>query len=590
MIPRSRLATFAVFALRGSLAAALAAALSGCGDGSGSGAGAGAGGQKSATSPPAAVWFQDVTKDAAISFRHRNGATGRKYLPEIMSGGACALDFDVDGRIDVFFVQSGPVPGDPKADLASADRRSRLYRNLGGGAFADVTESARIPNSPGYGCGAVSADYDNDGFPDLFIAALGRNTLLKNRGDGTFEDVTERALVGDAGRWASSACFFDADDDGLLDLYVANYVDFTVAKHKDCGDPARGRFSYCHPDVYAPSPDVFFRNKGGGVFEDATAAFGFRESSGAGLGVVSADFDADGRPDVYVANDSNPSFLFKNLGGGKFTEIGAEAGVAVDEDGKSQAGMGVAAGDVDADGDFDLFVTYLNQQANGLFLNGPREFTYASRTSGLFAPTFLMVGFGTDFFDAENDGDLDIFIANGHVLDDAAEVMDASPFRQPCQLLLNDGRGRFTEVSRAEAGPVSIPRVGRGTVTLDFDDDGRLDQLVQYNDDDARLFRNVRPSPGRWIKFSLQGTTKTRDAVGARVTIESEGRSQVGEKRAGGSYQCSHDPRLHFGLGTAASAVRATIRWPGGAVQSASNLAPDRLYRWTEGRDPEPLR
>ncbi len=570
------------------LLAAAASSTGGCGDGSG--------GTKTpavAAGDPQAVWFKDTTSDAGIVFRHRNGNTGRKYLPEIMSGGACALDFDVDGRVDLFLVQSGPVPGDPRANAvfgAVADRRSRLFRNTGGGVFVDVTETARIPDAPGYGCGAVSADYDNDGFPDIFIAALGRNTLLRNRGDGTFEDVTDAAKVGDAERWGSSACFFDADDDGLLDLYVANYVDFTVPKHKDCGDPARGRFSYCHPDVYAPSPDVFFRNKGGGVFEDATAAFGFTETSGAGLGVVAADFDADGRTDVYVANDSNPSLLFCNLGGGKFSEIGAESGVAVDEDGKSQAGMGIAAGDVDADGDFDLFVTYLNQQANGLFLNGPREFTYASRTSGLFAPTFLMVGFGTDFFDAENDGDLDIFIANGHVLDDAEQVMDASPFRQPCQLLLNDGRGKFVEVSRAEAGSVSVPRVGRGTVTLDYDDDGRLDQLVQNNDDDARLFRNVRSPAGRWIKFDLQGTVKSRDGVGARVTVEVDGRSQVGEKRAGGSYQCSHDPRLHFGLGLANVVSRVTIRWPGGAFQSAANLAPDRVYRWVEGRDPEPVR
>ena len=344
-----------------------------------------------------------------------HGGTGRKYLPEIMGAGGAVLDFDGDGWLDVYLVQSGAVPG---AEQGAPRPANRLYRNLGAGGalrFTDVTEGSGAGHT-GYGMGAVAADYDGDGDTDLYVVNLGPDVLLRNDGGGRFTDATREAGI-DSPLWGSSATFFDADLDGDLDLYVVNYLDFTVEKHVDCGRASAGIFSYCHPDVYEMAPDVFFLNRGDGTFEEATRESGLVDGTGKGLGVLAADLTGDGWPDLYVANDSTPNFLFRSRGAAGpagrvvFEDAGLELGVGYNEEGFTEAGMGNAVGDVDNDGDLDLFVTNLSQETNALYLGGEHFFTYATREAGLYSPSYLHVGFGTDLLDLDHDGDLDLLVS-----------------------------------------------------------------------------------------------------------------------------------------------------------------------------------
>jgi hypothetical protein len=360
--------------------------------------------------PAADVLFRDVTAASGIDFVHDHGGTGRKYLPEIMGAGSCALDYDGDGWLDLYLVQSGPVPGAAQTrPPGGRPAGNRLYRNRGAGAdgrvtFEDVTEAAGA-GAAGYGMGAVAADVDNDGDADLYVVNFGPDVLLANDGDGTFTDVTAEAGV-DSPPWGSSATFFDADGDGWLDLYVVNYLDFTVAANVECGRASRGLLSYCHPDVYPMAPDVFYRNRGaaGGIaFAEATVAAGLADTTGKGLGVVAADLDDDGWTDLYVANDSTPNFLYRNRGEGVFEETAVFWGVGHNEEGMTEAGMGTDAGDVDGDGRLDLFVTNLNNETNALYLNGPGFFSYHTRHAGLYEASYLPVGFGTDLADLDND-------------------------------------------------------------------------------------------------------------------------------------------------------------------------------------------
>lgn len=532
--------------------------------------------------------YRDVTDAAGLDFAHVRGATGRKYLPETMGAGACALDFDGDGLMDVYLVQSGEVPQAPQAPDGARDARNRLFRNQGDGTFVDVTEGSGAGDR-GYGQGVVAADYDGDGDTDLYLVNFGPNVLLRNEGNGTFTDVTGPSGTGDP-LWGSSAAFFDADGDGDLDLYVVNYLDFAVAKHIDCGRLDTGEPAYCHPDAYKMAPDRFYRNRGDGTFEDATVECGFEDRTGKGLGVVVSDIDLDGDQDVYVANDSTPNFLYENQGGGRFLEKGVLSGTSHNEDGKTEAGMGTDAGDVNGDGFPDLFVTNLTAESNSLYLGGGAVgFRYATRTWGLAGPSLPYVGFGTDLLDVDNDGDLDIYVANGHVIDNIHLSNDAFTWKQPDQVFLNTGRGAFRELAAGKAGEISVPRAGRGQVTLDYDNDGRLDVLVTHSEARARLYRNECRSGGGWIGFLLVGRGGNRDAVGARVTVVREGGSLTEERRAGASYQCSHDPRMHFGLGDADAAQEVRITWPGGSRQILGGLPGGSYYRVVQGEQPEPL-
>jgi hypothetical protein len=553
------------------------------------------------TEPPTtpAPLFVDVTDAAGIDFRHRSGATGRKYLPETMGAGGCVLDADGDRRLDLYLVQSGPLPAAGGPAAGGPRPTNRLYRNLGTvdgrPAFEDVTDGSGAGDRS-YGQGAVCGDVDGDGDDDIYLTNFGANVLLRNDGeDGriAFTDVTVEAGVGDP-RWSSSAVLFDPDRDGDLDLYVVDYLDFTLESHRDCRHLQAGALLYCHPDVYPPAADVFYRNLGVDAdgrlrFADATTAAGLTDRGGKGLGAVAADLDGDGWSDLYVTNDSTPNFLYRNLGDGggkegapRFEEVGLFLGAAYNAQGKTEAGMGVDAGDVHGDGDLDLFVTNLSLETNALYLRGDAGFVHATRDAGLHAPSFKVLGFGTHLADVDADGDLDLVVINGDLHDNVELLNDALRQEQRGQVFLNDtvpnGRvGHFTAMPASAVGDPATPRVGRGSILADFDDDGRLDLVVSYNDDRARLYQN-RAEPRGWIGFRLEGAGANTRAVGARVTVEAGGRRQLRELRIGSSYQTSSDPRLHFGLGDADRAQKVTIRWPDGRVQTLEDLPAGRYH------------
>ena len=529
-----------------------------------------------ATGEPERGLLRDVTAGSGLDFTHDNGATGRKYLPEIMGAGGAVLDYDGDGRLDLYLVQSGPLPWEERSTAPT----NRLFRNLGGGVFTDVTAAAGAGDGS-YGMGAVAGDYDNDGDTDLYLVNLGPDRLLANHGDGTFVDATATAHV-DSPLWGSSASFVDGDRDGDLDLYVVNYLDFSREKHIDCGSPSKGLLAYCHPDAYEMAPDLFLENTGGGTFRPATDDAGLTDPSGKGLGVVAADLTGDGAGDIYVANDSTPNFLYRTRGTGRFAEAAIFLGVGHNDQGKTEAGMGAATGDVDGDGRLDLFVTNLNGETNSLYLGGDDLFTYGTREAGLYAPSFMWVGFGTELVDLDNDGDLDLVVTNGHVIDNVELIDDAQSFRQPSQVFLNDGSGGFSELPVARIPDLAIPRVGRGTMSFDLDDDGGRDLAVTFNADRARLFRNEFEPRGTWLGVGLTGADCNRDGVGARLVVEAAGRRQIGERIAGSSYQTSGDPRVHFGLAAAGAAERVEVRWPCGRRRVYLDLPADRYYRLVE--------
>jgi hypothetical protein len=534
--------------------AGLAAAilLAGCG-----GAGEDRGG--GAAQVPDEPRFEDATAAAGIRFRHVNGASGAKHMLETLGSGVCVFDYDGDGRLDLYFVQSGALPG----FRAAGAPRPALYRNLGGGRFADVTAEAGLMGPGRYGFGCVAGDVDGDGDRDLYVTYYGPNVLYRNDGDGTFTDVTAAAGVGNP-LWGTSAALADADGDGDLDLYVANYVDFRLDSPLYCGENRPGYRTVCHPKNFDSQPDAFYRNRGDGTFEDATARAGIVDRDGKGLGVVWGDYDDDGDQDLYVANDDTPNFLWRNRGDGTFEEVAGPAGVALSEDGVPQAGMGTDMADYDGDGRLDLFVTNLSEETNALYRNdGGGLFSDRTFVSGLGAPSLLFLGFGTFFFDPDHDGDLDLFVANGHIIDNIALYSDTITFEQPIHLYRNLGDGRFAPPSDAYGEPFRRSYVGRGAVPFDFDDDGDEDVLMTQNDRPAVLLRAAGPPIGRWVTITLAGRPPNRDAVGARVIVEAGGRRQIRYARTAFSYLSQGDPRLHFGLGAAGTVGRVLVRWPG---------------------------
>jgi hypothetical protein len=513
--------------------------------------------------------FVDITDRAGVDEVHDPGATGEKWVPETMGAGVAVLDADGDGWMDLYLVQSGPLFGD-----RSRAPGNRLFRNRGDGTFADITEQAGVGDT-GYGQGAVAADVNGDGAVDLYVANYGPNVLYVNNGDGTFTDVSAAAGVDDP-RWSTSAAFFDADGDTDLDLYVANYVEFSLETHRVCGDPESGRVSYCHPDVYPSSPDALYVNRGDGTFTDATERAGIVDLDGKGLGVVAADLDNDGLTDLYVANDSTPNFLFANRGDGTFDEVGLYRGAAFNGAGQTQAGMGVDAGDVDGDGWLDLIVTHLSMEDNALYLGGPGGYRYGTGAAGLYGPSLPVLGFGCAFFDLDADGDLDLVVANGDVVDNIDQFRAGASWAQPDQVFVNDGAGRFDLLPPELAGDLSEPRVGRGLAVADVDNDGRQDLVVTHNRGRARLYRNAGGG-GRWLGIALDGTGGNRAGIGARVHVRAGGMSTFREVRAGSSYASSNDPRLVFGLGEADGAD-VSVRWPNGDVTEHAGLEADRYH------------
>lgn len=510
--------------------------------------------------------FREVSQPWGLSFRHHHGGSGQFYMPETMGAGVVVFDYDGDGDSDVFYVDSGAMRG-----YQGEPPRSVLLRN-DGGRFVDVTERSGI-RVTSYGMGATAGDVDGDSDLDLYVSAFGTDQFFRNDGDGTFTDATAKAGLGNP-LWGTSAAFADTDSDGDLDLYVTNYVDFSYEKNPTCGNQRLGLRSYCHPDVFKGLPDRFYRNRGDGTFEDATAAAGFAPDAGNGLGVVFGDLDWDGDQDLYVANDMTPAFLFENKGNGRFEEIGLLSGTALSDLGKPEAGMGVALGDIDGNGFQDLVKTHLDLQTNAVYSNqGSMVFIDARYTSKLAEPSMYMVGFGTVFADLDQDGDLDNVIANGHIIHNAELFGTGTTYRQRNQLFENTGKGIFREV---KDGGIDMVRSSRGLAAGDLDLDGDLDLVVTNSDDLSEVYENATSPAGGWLQVDLLGRGKNTAAIGARVDLEAGGRKQVREARTGSSYLSQSALTLHFGLGAATRADRLTIRWPDGKVQVLGSLPPNR--------------
>ncbi len=523
--------------------------------------------------------FVDIARQAGVAFHHTNGATAEKHVVETMGSGGVFFDYDGDGWIDIFLVDGGSI-----ADAAVARRaRHRLYRNRGNGTFEDVTDRSGIQHRE-YGMGACAGDYDGDGRPDLYITNYGPNALYRNRGDGTFTDVTATARVGDP-RWSTGCAFADLDRDGDLDLWVVNYVAADSTHSPFCGNARLGVRFYCHPLTYEPLSSTVYRNDGNGVFTDVSAASGVGALRANGLGVVIADYDNDGWPDVFVANDTMPNFLFHNTGNLRFTETGLVSGVAVGIDGKARAGMGIDTGDYDGDGRLDLVITNLDFEMHTLNRGLERGwFAYATEESGIGFPTLPFVGFGVAFLDFDNDSQLDIAIANGHILDNAPQFRAGSTYRQRKLLFRNATLRRFVEVGRASGPGFAAETVGRGLAVGDVDNDGDLDLLVTNNGQDAELLRNDGGNRANALLVRLRGAGGNTEAIGARIRLTSGSRTQIRDVKAGSSYLSQNDLRAHFGLSVAARADRIEVVWPSGRTETVANVPANQIITIEEGR------
>ena len=542
----------------------------------------------STQSTPSDAPFREVSVETGLSFRHFNGMRGEFHLPEIVGSGLAWLDYDRDGDMDLFIVQGAMI--DPAREPQTVVPTDRLYRNDltvdPSGArhvrFVDVTEEAGIP-AGGYGMGVAAGDYDNDGWVDLYVTALGENRLLRNTGTGRFEDVTVASGTGD-GWWSVSAAFVDIDRDGWLDLYVTDYLDWSLKTNQECYR-TNGLEDYCGPDSYLPLPDRLFRNRGDGTFAEITATAGIAAEYGAGLGVVSGDFNADGWLDLYVANDGLPNQLWINDGTGSFGNAALLAGCALNADGKAEASMGIDAADFDADGDEDLFMAHLNEETNTLFVNDGRGgFDDRSAFSGLGPPSYAFTGFGTGWIDYDNDGWLDLYVVNGAVrtLEDLARAGDPYPLHQTNQLFRNLGDGSYAEVEGG-LGPESA--VSRGSALADVDNDGDMDLAVSNNSGAVRLFLNEVGSANHWIGLRVVGPqARPRPMLGAWVEVTtSSGRQLYRRVRRDGSYASSNDPRVIVGLGKETAIRKVVIVWPGGAVETWTGLEIDRWHTLQQG-------
>jgi hypothetical protein len=539
------------------------------------------------------VMFENVAKLVGITFTHVNGASPEKYLVETMGSGAAFLDYDNDGWIDLFVVDGGSI-----AAAGKSAAQHRLYHNEGKGIFKDVTAASGIVHRA-YGMGACAGDVDGDGRIDLYITNYGPNTLYRNAGNGVFTDITRTARVGLEG-WSTSCAFVDVDRDGDLDLFIANYLDAPPSKNPFCGDPQRRIRVYCHPLNYTGLPSVLYRNDGKGVFSDVSAEAGIAKFVGNGLGVAVGDYDDDGLPDVFVANDAVPNFLFHNDGKGRFSEVALAAGVAVGRDGKPRAGMGTEFADYTGDGRLDLVVTNHEFETHSLFRNdGKGSFSDASVEAGIASPTLPYVGFGVAFFDGDNDANLDLAIVNGHVIDNTAIFRAGSSHAQRRLLFQNTpstslgaGGRRFAEMSK-QAGPgFATPAVGRTLISGDIDNDGDVDLVITNNGGGLEVLRNNVGRERHALEVRVAGVrspstplrASNSDGIGARVTITAQGRTQMREVKSGSSYLGQNDLRVHFGLGEITRVETLEVRWPTGDVETIRDVAADQILTITEGK------
>jgi hypothetical protein len=525
--------------------------------------------------------FEEVPQSqSGLTWKHVAGKSPQKYLPETTGAGCAFVDYDNDGWMDIYLVNGG------KCDFynPSPPLRNALYRNNRDGTFTDVTEKAGVGGG-GYGQGVAVGDYDGDGFPDLYVTQYGRNILYHNNGDGTFTDVTQKAGVAALG-WSSSALWFDYDNDGRLDLFVCQFVLFSKERSKDCRAGEDAKRGYCIPHLYKPMPSWLFRNNGDGTFTDVSKETGIAGSLGKAWGAVAADLNNDGRMDLFVANDTVRNFLFMNRGS-KFEEIGEQAGVAYSAEGRPRSGMGVDAADFDQDGWMDLFVANIDYEMYSLYHNNHDEtFDDMAMQTGVARATRLMSGWGLKFLDYDNDGNLDLFLANGNPDDLVESLHPGVTYQEPCLLLHNIGKG-LQNVSTSSGPFFAKPLSSRGLAIGDFDNDGALDVLIAVNDDRPVLLRNMVGARNHWLGLRLVGTKANRDAVGARITWQAGNLKRHTMKVAGGSYLSSHDPRIVLGLGDHPRVDSLEIRWPqpSSAIERFTHLPVDRYITIVEGEN-----
>jgi enediyne biosynthesis protein E4 len=529
--------------------------------------------------------FSDVTAQSGINFRHAASKTSFKYLLETMGGGVAIFDFDNDGRMDIFFSNGAALKDsmskDEVADKSQPKYWNRLYRQKTDGTFADVTERAGLKGS-GYSMGVAAADYDNDGYVDLFVTGYKADGLYRNNGDGTFADVTSKIPYENNG-WSTSAGWFDYDRDGRLDLFVVRYMDWDFDIGSTfCGGPTSALRAYCHPDNFKGAANLLFHQRADESFEDASKSSGIVDSAGKGLGVAFADFDNDGWTDVFVANDSVRQSLYRNKGSGTFEDIAVMSGAAYDEDGRTFAGMGIDCGDYDNDGYMDVFITTLSNEKYALYRNnGDLSFTYATNTSGVGQITLLNSGWGTRFVDVDNDGLRDLFVAQSHVLDTIEKSTAYLKYKQTPLLMRNTGKG-FVNITATAGAPFNSPVAARGAAFGDLNNDGYLDAVIAVLDEAPLVLRNMGTA-NNWLGISLTGSKSNRSGAGARVTVTSlAGQKQIFDSSTGGSYLSSNDPRIVVGLGNARGVRSVEVRWPSGRVQTVANPQIDRYIRITE--------
>ena len=527
--------------------------------------------------------FEDIAAQSGTAFRNEPSQTPQKYLPETMVGGVALFDYNSDGLLDLFFVNGAaltdPMPEGQQPTKSEPQYWNRLYRQKRDGSFTDVTAEAGVAGYL-YGQGVAAGDYDNDGHPDLYVTNFGRNILYRNNGDGTFADVTEQAgVVG--GGWSTGALFVDYDADGFLDLAVARYLDWDFTTNRWCGERKEGYRAYCHPNEFGPATHLLFHNNGDGTFTDVSRSSGFGRHLGKGLGVAFNDFDRDGRPDIFVANDSFPQQLFRNLGDGTFEETALVVGVGFDEDGKTFAGMGIDFLDYDNDGWADVFVNALARQKYALYRNHGGIFDYVSGPAGVAAATQTHSGWGTKWIDYDNDGWKDIFVAQGHVMDNIALTQADVRYREPF-LLMRNIQGKFTDVSNQGGPDFQVERAARGAAFGDLNNDGFVDIVVNCNAEPAVILRNTG-NGNHWLMIDTVGTVSNRDGIGAQIRLVAEsGAEQFGLVSTAGSYLSASDKRVHFGLGTATKAKLLEITWPSAVVQRIENVSANQMLTVTE--------
>lgn len=537
-----------------------------------------------ATTSPAAsdtgIQFVDVTQEAGIHWKHTDGRSGRKYFMETLGSGAAFFDYDADGDADLYFVDGAPLPGYVPEEIPT----NRLYRNDGDGTFTDVTKIVGVGDT-GYGHGCAVGDYNSDGHLDLYVTNYGTNRLYRNNGDGTFTDVAETAGVTEP-RWSTSCAFADYDRDGNLDLYVVNYIVFDIAENPWCGLKEKGIRAYCEPDNFPAQSDTLYRNNGDGTFTDVTKSAGIYNTTGKGLGVVWGDYDNDGALDIYVANDSTENLFYRNNGDGTFEEIGFMVGVALSEDGAPENGMGTAFGDWNNDGWFDLTVTNYADQTNTLYRNDADGFfTDATTTTKTAQITYPYLGWATAFIDYDNDGYQDLFVANGHLHENLAELGQEGTYGQRNLLFKNNRDGTFTEASEALGAGMKLEDVSRGATFADYDLDGDLDIVITNSNASPRLLRNNGGNRKNWLQIRLIGTNGATDAIGTRVKITTGELTQVREVRSGDGYLSQRDLTLHFGIGDYEHVDGITIRWQNGVEQLVSDVAANQILLLEEKRN-----